>query len=666
MAGFRAATGGAIALLIALFLATGAAADPFQLSRDMAVQAPMGHAALLEDPDAVLPAGAIVDGSMDAQFVPAGDRSTSMGITRSAWWVRFEAVNRGADPVDWVMNFPFPLTDYVDLYHRLDDGTVRHIAMGDRLPYDRRPLPGEGFAAPLTTEPGQTSTLYVRLHHERGDGIDVYFQVSSPKAYSKKQHAIWMLLGVFAGGAGLLFLYNVVIFAVVRDRVYFWYLAYFAATQLAFASASGFGNRFLWPDHPGLGEFGAPLFSALAFMLVVQFSRTFLETWRLTPRFDAVLRLVMAYFVLPPVLYLLGEGALAAQSVMIGGLVLTMLPVYGAMLWWRGVKSARIFTLAWAIWFVSVALLIGRFVGLAPTNDLTLRIAWIGLLGEAVLFALALADRIRLLQRQKVAAEQQARTILERSEAELRREVEARTRELRETNDALAELNGQKDRFFSIIAHDLMGPFNVLIGMSDLLRRKIATLSRDQIAEYGDDIHAAAGNLHKLLENLLSWARLQLGAMSCDPHPYALADSVADVTDLFAPVARQKGIDLVADLPGRLSVTADRKMIETVLRNLVSNALKFSRSGDTVRISALRSDGETRIAVTDSGIGMDAGTVAELFSLDRTQSVPGTEGETGTGLGLRLSRELVECHGGRIEVDSAPGDGSRFTVVLPS
>ncbi|MEC9268797.1 MAG: sensor histidine kinase [Pseudomonadota bacterium] len=670
MAGSKAAARGAmgvtIALLIALVFTGMARAEPFPLSPGMPVQAPMDHAALLEDPAGDIDPATVLKGALDGEFQPLDGKSTSVGITRSAWWVRFEAVNPGPEPVEWVINFPFPLTDYVDLYHQRGDGPVDHVAMGDRLPYDSRPLPGEGFAAPLTTGPGETSTVYVRLHHEYGDGIDVYFQVSSPKAYSTKQHAIWMVLGLFAGGAMLLFLYNVVIFAVVRERVYFWYLAYFAATQLAFAAASGFGNRFLWPDRPGLGEFAAPLFSALAFMLVVQFSRTFLETRRLTPRFDRVLRVVMAYFALPPILFLAGEGALAAQTVMTGGLALTMLPVYGAMLWWRGETSARIFTLAWAVWFVSVALLIGRFVGLAPTNDLTLRVAWMGLLGEAVLFALALADRIRLLQRQKVAAEQQARLALERSEAELKSQVAARTRELQDTNDTLSDLNRQKDRFFSIIAHDLMGPFSVLIGMSDLLKRRISTLPRETIAEYGGDISTAAQNLHKLLENLLSWARLQQGAMSYDPQPYPLNSSVADVTELFAPVARQKGIDLTAEMPPELSLRADRKMIETALRNLVSNALKFSRSGDRVRITVAQSDTETRIAVTDTGIGMNAKTRTALFSLDQKLSVAGTEGETGTGLGLRLSHELVERHGGRIEVESEPGAGSTFTIVLPS
>jgi signal transduction histidine kinase len=154
--------------------------------------------------------------------------------------------------------------------------------------------------------------------------------------------------------------------------------------------------------------------------------------------------------------------------------------------------------------------------------------------------------------------------------------------------------------------------------------------------------------------------------MSYDPQSYSLNSSVADVTELFAPVARQKGIDLTAETPPELNLRADRKMIETALRNLVSNALKFSRSGDKVQITVAQSDTKTRIAVTDTGIGMNAKTMAALFSLDQKLSVAGTEGETGTGLGLRLSHELVERHGGRIEVESEPGAGSTFTIVLPS
>lgn len=648
-----------------LFFNQAGFADPFPLTENLPVTAPLDEYAILEDPEATLDPAAVIRGEHDAAFNMLKGRPSSVGLSRSAWWVRIEVSNPTETPIDWVMVFPFPLTDQVDFYHVIDGELVETFALGDRRPRENHPLVSEGFAAPFTTPPAGDGTIYVRLFNYYGDGVDTYFEISSPEAFQAKQQTIWMVLGLFVGGAALLFLYNVFIFTVMRNRLYFWYLAYFAAVQVSFFVATGLWNRFFGMPDTMVGEALAPIVSSIALILVLQFSRSFLDTARYLPKVDLGLRVFMVYFLISPVLFALGNGAAAAELIMIGGIAIMVVPAISAWMWMRGHKEVRIFTLAWTVWIISLTLLISRFLGLAPTNDVTLRVAWLGLLGEAVLFALALADRIRLLQQQKADADRFARKTLEQAKNTLESAVADRTRELETHRDELVRVNRQKDRFFSIIAHDLSGPFNVVVGMADLLRQKAMDLPRPTMAEYAGDIHDSAVGLHRLLGNLLSWARLQRDEMPFQPEVFSYAELVSSVTALLQPMADQKKIRFEAHFDPTMRLCGDRHMLDSVLRNLVSNAIKFSHEGAMVEIGGETGPRNTRLWVRDSGVGISGEDRAGLFDLKGNTSRPGTAGETGTGLGLSLCRDMVERHNGTISVDSEAGKGASFVIRLP-
>lgn len=655
-------------ILTALFCVIGSAswAEPVTILPDMPVRAPEGEAALLEDPAGTIPVEDILSGTHDDAFRRIGDRGTSVGPTKSVWWLRLDVRNPSAVPAEWVIGFPFPLTDFVDIHQVRDGRVVALFALGDERPRSNQRVPADGFAAEMTTPPGARETLYVRFANRYGDAVDPYFEIASPDAFAVKQQHLWTLFGAFFGGAAVMFLYNALVWSSVRQPIYLWYLAYFGAAISAIVAASGLGNRFLWtPDSP-LGEAAPPFLSALALALVVQFSRQFLETRRRAPALDRFLIAAMAFFALPPAAFLAGEGALAATLIMIGGIGLSPILVYSAWLWWQGRSEARIFTLGWSLWFLGVGMIMGRVLGLVPSNDFTLRLFWFAILGEAILFAFALADRIRLLQREKAEAERRERDGLARAKAELEDRVAARTAELSEKHDALEALNQQKDRLFSIVAHDLLNPFNALLGMTELLKGRALTLPRGKIAEYAGDVHEAAGGLHKLLENLLAWARLQRGDLTLSPTEIDLAVRARRTLDLFRPVAAQKDVVLAYRGVDSLPCRADPNMVDTVIRNLVGNAVKFSHPGGTVAIDAEPADeGGVRLSVADQGVGMTEETRAALFQLGGGPAGAGTLGETGTGLGLRLCHELVAQQGGTLTVRSAPGKGTTVTLDLP-
>lgn len=232
----------------------------------------------------------------------------------------------------------------------------------------------------------------------------------------------------------------------------------------------------------------------------------------------------------------------------------------------------------------------------------------------------------------------------------------------------LHEANATKDKFFSIIAHDLKNPFNAIIGFSHLLLTDEDSLEPDEKREYISNIYSASHNTYRLLENLLEWARTQTGAISFRPEYFDISMAIGQVLDTIAINATRKRIELASNVPFNTTVFADFQMITGVLRNLISNAVKFTPSGGNVRISHKSEKNRVIVAVTDSGIGIPQNKLDGLFRVDHQFRREGTDAEPGTGLGLILCHEFVTKNGGEIWVESqteSGNSGSIFYFSLP-
>ncbi|MDQ1772784.1 cyclic nucleotide-binding domain-containing protein [Labilibaculum sp. A4] len=229
----------------------------------------------------------------------------------------------------------------------------------------------------------------------------------------------------------------------------------------------------------------------------------------------------------------------------------------------------------------------------------------------------------------------------------------------------LESLNATKDKFFSIIAHDLKNPFASLIGASDLLVENADELSQEQVKTFSGIINKSARQAFRLLENLLTWSRMQTGAIAWKPKEIDLWDLVNEVVILHTGSAENKEINIEAVIDEDLRIPADPNMINTVVRNLVSNAIKFTPRGGSITVSSHVTPNKVEIWVTDTGIGIDSEGKKKLFRIDEQLMKSGTENETGTGLGLILCKEFIEMHNGNIWVESEPGKGSSFKFSLP-
>ena len=237
--------------------------------------------------------------------------------------------------------------------------------------------------------------------------------------------------------------------------------------------------------------------------------------------------------------------------------------------------------------------------------------------------------------------------------------------ELKENELRLRELNATKDKFFSIISHDLRSPFAGIICLTELLTEKMKSKDFRGTEEFAAMISNSSKAAMDLITNLTVWSRFQTGRMEFNPKETDLVAIIDEVTKLLDATALQKSISININAPPVLNIPVDRPMVSTILRNLISNSIKFSDPGNEISVSATLNGKEVIVEVSDNGVGIKEDQILKLFRIETSFSTYGTQNEEGTGLGLILCKEFVSKHDGEIWVESEPGKGSKFTFTLP-
>lgn len=236
---------------------------------------------------------------------------------------------------------------------------------------------------------------------------------------------------------------------------------------------------------------------------------------------------------------------------------------------------------------------------------------------------------------------------------------------IKKINDELENANQNKDKFFSIISHDLRSPLSGIMSLLDIIVSDYDSLGEEEIKEILFEAAKTSKSTYTLMENLLDWSRVQTGKIVYDPQDISLTHILNAIKNLYYQKLKEKSISLNYDFDPEYFAFADLNMTETILRNLVSNAIKFSKEFGIILVSFDFMDNFVRIKVKDTGVGMDEKQISNLFKLDQTHSTVGTSGERGTGLGLMLCKELVEKQGGKIWIESVVNAGTAFYFTLP-
>ena len=246
------------------------------------------------------------------------------------------------------------------------------------------------------------------------------------------------------------------------------------------------------------------------------------------------------------------------------------------------------------------------------------------------------------------------------------KEIKHQADELKQYSEKLAESNATKDKFFSIIAHDLKGPFNVILGFSDLILETEFEISDPaEILDFVHTIRDSAQHTYELLVNLLEWAKSQTGKMQFNPETISIEKLFNEAINLAESAAKNKNIEISFVQSENLEIYADKNMIATILRNLIGNAIKFTPKNGKINLKSALKNNAVLITVSDTGIGIEPNNIAKLFKIGEIFYSKGTENEKGTGLGLILCKEFIEKHGGKIWVKSELGKGSDFKFTIP-
>ncbi|MDH4122080.1 MAG: sensor histidine kinase [Deltaproteobacteria bacterium] len=608
----------------------------------------------LEDPERSMTVEQAASSQRSAEYQPLPAKGISFGFSNSAYWFRVRVTNHTLEP-DWILDVGFPALETADLYVQDSQGRWSTQHTGIEVPADRRPIQGRSLDFPLSIPPGQTVTLYLRLANPGGT-MAAPVRLGDHNWVENEKRNVNLVLGSYYGATYGLALYNLFLFFLLRSRAYLVYVALNLCTSFIQLLLDGILQAHLIQGLTQSNHLALTIaLSCAQTALIIHLGREFLELPRTFPRWNGLLRrlqqlliatgaagMVLGIFDLP--------GMLWPMQFMMAQVVVTVMAMVGLAvnLSWRGEALARYFFAAQMFTIAGGMVVFFIPMGMAPANLITMHGMQIGSVAEMVIFSMALAEQVNRFR----SAKERAETLAEFREGE--------NQELRRTKDALEEAIRLKNRFMTLMAHDIRTPVSTILTLAETLKLGEHPLAPEQI-ETLNRMRVRGEGFLKMAEELMRFNHLQSGAVTVQKTWVTGEEITAEPMGMNL-LAESKTIHMANRVPPTARFYCDPILTREVLQNLVVNAIKFCRSGDTI---TLEIRGDHTLAVADTGPGISADLLPDLFREDKKTSTVGSAGEIGTGLGLPLAREMMRVQGGELRVASSPGRGAVFLVDLP-
>ncbi|MGZ3236556.1 MAG: 7TM diverse intracellular signaling domain-containing protein [Burkholderiaceae bacterium] len=603
----------------------------------------------------------------------------NFGLRSTPIWLRITIHNDSKKDLDRYLEIAYPHLHHVNFYTKTEQG-FSQIITGHALPFSERPLPTRNFVFPLHLSAGSESTYYLRV--ASGTSLEIPTKLWEPSAFRFHTLEEYMAQAMYFGMILALGLYNLLLYFSLRDRTYLYYVMFLMTSGLSLLAFSGMGFQFVWPDNVKWALISSMVAFAANGITLLLFVRRLLSTQKTVPLLDRLIQISFVLNVLQIIgFYFLPYGKMIKTGVALDGLYMVLALVIGIVCVMRGQRSARIFLIAFGCLMLTAVVTAIRSFGIALHPVFTNYGMQIGSAMEMLLLSLALADRFHQLRQEKEAVQQELVESLKRSERVLEQRVAQRTSELSQVNLQLVEhqkalqaakkvaedASQMKSAFLANMSHEIRTPMNAVIGMAYLaLRTELNKKQRD----YVEKIHRAANSLLGLINDILDFSKIEAGKLDIEKIDFSLNEVLSNVMTVTSQRANEKGLQYVMDVSSAVpdSLVGDPLRIGQVLINLVSNAIKFTATGSIIlrcQVNDIQSDSvELRFEVRDTGIGMTAEQVKKLFHAFTQADGSTTRKYGGTGLGLTISKHLVEMMGGHIAVESEYGKGSIFSFMI--
>ncbi|TLX75346.1 hypothetical protein E9993_10650 [Labilibacter sediminis] len=627
---------------------------------------------ILEDKEGIYSINEVASKELSHKFISSKKSIINFGYTESIHWLKFTLQNITTDSL--LLEIAHASLPIADIYYKNKEGDFSSIKGGYRIPMNEKNIIHHYQIFPLHKG---NSEFYIRV---LSNSHPLPLRIWKHKSYNVRTYSQRLIYGFYFGFMLFVIITNIFFFFSLRNRIYLFY-AFVVMIYICYASMvmDGF-ILYLFPKLDMM--FWYVTIPTIGVAVQTAYCLTFLEAKKYVRKVNKVVKYVIGYFIMylllrpfiPFTLVLALNTVHALMSFFIMGYV-------GVRVGKKGNRMGYYYAIAYGIYFTLVvieAIYIQTgtppyFLGLSHVAFATLIEAFIlsYLLSKRSEWERADSEREKLLAQEALfKTVQENERIVTEQNVILEEKVAKRTQSLNEANKELGFAIATKDKFFSIIAHDLKSPFNSLLGMSDLLVNGYDNYTEDDKKKYLKVISTGLVNTHDLLDNLLLWSQSQRGSIAFIPEKICLSDLLKETLSYLKQHSESKDITLTNNIKNGTYVNGDRNMLMTILRNILTNSIKFTSKGGKVHVDLIEDPDDDKadfltVAICDNGIGISHDRQDKLFKLSTNVSTNGTNNESGTGLGLIICKEFVERHGGKIWVESEPGKGSSFCLTIP-
>jgi signal transduction histidine kinase len=649
-----------------------------------------------EDKTAAIDAGRITAGELDGQFKQHNAETLNFGVTRSVIWLKFSLKN--AVPVQtpaWILSLDYPLFDYVTLYVQKAPGKWQTQQSGDMLPFSSRPIQDRHFAFPLNLPDTTVTTCYMRL--ASSGSMQIHVKLQQPMAFAQENMYDDLGHGIFFGALLIMMCYNLFLYVSLRNKAYLAYIAFLLVNLVMQAAFSGHITQFTLGESPYWANHIIPLLMSASPIVMAAFSITFLNT----RRFAKTVHTVLLSIIFVASANLLSSFWLKLSITISGAGLLVIIAcvvviVAGIISWRQGNRAARFYLLAWAFLILSGLITSFRNFGFLAPGFFTTNCVRIASMVEAILLAMALADRYNLYKKEKEAAQAETLRIQQEANRELEEKVLDRTKLLHQSLDELKSAQAklvQKEKMASLgeltagIAHEIQNPLNFVTNFAEVSEELVEDLKTEVKAGAQQNVLTLvdhlSGNLNKIIHHgqragaivkgMLLHSRKDLGEEKREINLCALAD---DCMKLAYQSFQTKNKTCIIKLTKHFDkepvlYMGNPQELDRVLMNLFANALYALEKRTQTAGAAYQPELSVRISETkhgielivhDNGIGISAPMQQKIFQPFFTTK-PANQ---GTGLGLSISFDIItKGFGGELTVASEEDRYTTFTVRLP-